>query len=267
MRPELNSVIERLKKDSLSSSSEMVRTVFEDILNIVSATEAEWYELGAAIENARPSMAAFHNIGKCVKDNAASGTLSIRREIAAMASREKGAAAAIAQRATKLPGNVFITLSYSGTVMNALLEIARTRHLKVIVLQSLPLGEGGMTCAKLAQAGIDVEMVDDSMAFAAVAGADQCLVGADAVTPKGVVNKVGTASIALAARHHRKGCHVLTSTLKMAPIKAHDLMLSEVAGEYRTRHQVFELTPLDLFTGFITDEGQMSAAEIAGLLR
>jgi translation initiation factor eIF-2B subunit delta len=139
--------------------------------------------------------------------------------------------------------------------------------MRVIVLRSLPLGEGEMTCSRLLENGVKVEMVDDSMAFSAMTEADHCLVGADAVTAEGVVNKVGTANLALAARQLGKGCHVLTSTLKVAPIKEHDLMLSEEPGPCKKRHQVFELTPLALFTDIMTDEGTLSPAEMSELLR
>jgi translation initiation factor eIF-2B subunit delta len=267
MHPGFAETIETLRNDSLSSSSEMVRSAIDRILAYGSANEQEWLEFGAALISVRPYMAPFFNLGTAVKEAAPRGTLAVHTAVSSLAQKEKDAPSLIAEQVRCLPGHVFITLSYSGTVMQCLLELAKTREMRVIVLRSLPLGEGEMTCSKLLVNGVKVEMVDDSMAFSAMAEADHCLVGADAVTSEGVVNKVGTANLALAARQLGKGCHVLTSTLKVAPIKEHDLMLSEESGPCLRRHQVFELTPLPLFTDLMTDEGTLSPAEMAQLLR
>lgn len=267
MRPELEDVIDRLRSDSLSSSSEMVQTCLGGILGVASAHEADWREFAAQLYTVRPSLAPFYNLAALIEQNAAAGTVGIHAALASLAKKEREATGAIAVRALQLKGSTFITLSYSGTVLGCLRELAKDRRIRVIVLQSLPMGEGAMTCAKLAQEGIEVEMVDDSMAFTAMAEADHCIVGADAVTPDGVVNKIGTAHLALAARHWHRPCHVVTSTLKVAPITLHDLMASEEAAPYVRRHQVFEITPLELFSGFITDEGCLSPSVMAGLLR
>ena len=89
------------------------------------------------------------------------------------------------------------------------------------------------------------------------------LVGADGVCPEGVVNKVGTMSLALAAREFGKPFVVLCSTSKLIPVLEMDAMESEsVLENARIRETVFELTPLELVTAVITDEGVMSGPEI-----
>jgi translation initiation factor eIF-2B subunit delta len=266
MRPDLEDILDRLKNDSLSSSSEMVQSTLDRIMK-ASATEEEWLDFSRQLRKARPSMAPFYNMALQVDQASSAGTLGVHKAMAELAQKEKAAAGEIAKRAAELKGDSVITLSYSGTVLRCLLEMAKDRKLHVIVLESLPMGEGAMTCAKLAQSGVSVEMVDDSMSFVAMAGADLCLVGADAVTADGVVNKIGTANLALAARQLRKDVYVVTSTLKVAPITEHDLMPSEEGGAYLKRHQVFELTPLDLFADFITDEGKIPSKVMIGLLR
>lgn len=267
MRPELEDILDRLRNDALSSSSEMVQVVLKGILAVDHATEAEWCELAVRLSRARPSMAPLFNVAALIERSAPEGTLRVHAALASLAQKEREAAGSIAAHARELHGGTFITLSYSGTVLSCLRELAKDRPLRVIVLESLPLGEGAMTCAQLAQAGMAVEMVDDSMACMAMAEADHCLVGADAVTADGVVNKVGTAHLALAARHWHRPCHVVTSTLKVAPITTHDLLASEEEAPYRRRHQVFEVTPLELFTGFITEEGRITPSVMAGSLR
>lgn len=267
MDPGLEVILARLRNDTLSSSSEMVRTAQEGIMAVCSATEAEWLQFAEQLYRTRPSVAPLYNMAALLRQNASGGTLRVHEAFASLALKEKDAAVSIASQAADLRGSTFITLSYSSTVMSCLHELAKGRKLRVIVLESLPMGEGAMTCAKLSHSNISVEMVDDSMAFAAMTEADQCIVGADAVTAEGVVNKVGTANLALAARYLHKECHVVTSTLKVAPIKTHDLMLSEERMAYRRRHQVFEITPLEMFSDFITDEGTLVPARMLEMLR
>lgn len=84
----------------------------------------------------------------------------------------------------------------------------------------------------------------------AIAGAGVMLVGADAITPQTIVNKVGTYACALAAREHGIACYALAGTSKLLP---HEL------GELPA---AFEATPLELFDAVISERGPMRAAAI-----
>lgn len=230
------------------------------------ASEDEWRQLAGDIRAARPSMAPFHNIASVLEESAAQGTLGVHRALCELRRKEALAPLAIAEACLAFDGDVVVTLSYSGTVVASLQRMSKSRKMRAIVLESLPMGEGSITCSRLAEMDIVAEMVDDSMACAAMEEADICLVGADAVTPEGVVNKVGTANLALAARHFGKECLVLTSSLKVAPIGVHDLMPSEEFSGYRKRHQVFELVPLELFTRIVTDDGSFTPPSIVAAM-
>ncbi len=120
-----------------------------------------------------------------------------------------------------------------------------------------------MTCRKLAEKGYDATLFRDSMIPSEVRRADLVVIGADGVCPEGVVNKVGTMSMALAAKEFGRPFVVLCSTSKLIPVLEMDAMEGEGnAQEMKVREVVFEMTPLELVTVVITDEGVLSGEEM-----
>src|SRR5918999_755380 len=91
------------------------------------------------------------------------------------------------QPATVLP-DLVVVHSFSDTVNAAL----ATSNVRAICALSEPGGEGATTTKALVDLGVDARLVTDEEALAAVAEAGAVVVGADAVEPGGVVNKMGT---------------------------------------------------------------------------
>lgn len=183
---------------------------------------AELLELARALALAQPAMtavgtrvdravtaglAAAEN-GTSPKRTAAGGEA---REPLALALRDAAQAAlaaalaaedgAVAEGARAVADRTVLTLSLSGTVIEALLA-SRPAPRRVVVCESQPGGEGAALAERLAAQGLDALLVPD----AAVAWAlerervELVLVGADTVLPDGsVINKVGTHPAALAA--------------------------------------------------------------------
>jgi translation initiation factor 2B subunit (eIF-2B alpha/beta/delta family) len=89
--------------------------------------------------------------------------------------------------------------------------------LSVIVCESRPLCEGVAMARRLAAAGIDVTLITDAQAGVFVEQSDVVLLGADAVTPDGIVNKVGSRLLALAARAAGVPVVAVTECLKVSP--------------------------------------------------
>src|SRR5919108_165650 len=84
------------------------------------------------------------------------------------------------------------------------------------ILARLPR-EGRALARKLERDGFETAVVPDAAVARACGEADLALVGADAVTETGVVNKVGTTQLALAARHAGIGCYPIACNAKMIP--------------------------------------------------
>ena len=158
---------------------------------------------------------------------------------------ERGVTDAALRARAGLPRRAKITtLSYSSTVLQTLSR----RDLRVTVLESLPGGEGRRTARLLRRRGVAVQVVEDSMAARVVGQARFVVVGADAVTTKCIVNKVGTLSLALAARHHGVPVIVVADRTKWVP----DAWRMPERGR-GTR--LFEVVPRRLVTRVVSERG------------
>lgn len=163
-----------------------------------------------------------------------------------------------------------VTVSSSSTVKAALLHEAHARQVQVVCLESRPMQEGRLLASALAKEGVDVTLAVDAAAAAMVAGADMVLLGADALGDRGVVNKVGSVSLADAAAREGVPVHVLTDETKILPPGfpqhlADDRPAEEVwkapAG-VRIWNRYFEALPLDRVTSVLTERATRSPEEI-----
>jgi len=115
----------------------------------------------------------------------------------------------------------------------------------VICTTSLPGAEGRAFARRLERDGFETVIVPDAAMARACDEAHLAFVGADAVTEEGVVNKVGTRLLALAAQDAGIGCYAIAPTAKLLP----DAVWRGVdAPDY-------ESTPLELFDAILTEKG------------
>jgi len=140
-----------------------------------------------------------------------------------------------------------VTLSRSQSVLAALQSPPRSRRPgRILVLESLPGGEGRRFARELRQAGLPARMIPDSQGDRAVQKAGLVLFGADAVFSDGsVVHKVGTRRLATAAA--RAGVPVVV-------VAGH----SKFTGRRPPRRRLpalFDRTPVRYVSEFWTDRG------------
>jgi translation initiation factor 2B subunit (eIF-2B alpha/beta/delta family) len=109
-----------------------------------------------------------------------------------------------------------LTYSYSSTVVQALTR-ARAHVQSVYCAEGRPGFEGRKTARKLAQAGIDVFLTTDAGILNYIEAVDAVIIGADAILPKGFINKVGTAAIVSRASEAGKPVAILADTTKLLP--------------------------------------------------
>lgn len=154
----------------------------------------------------------------------------------------RGKATTVRRARALLPRRArIVTLSYSSTV----LAVLSRRDFRVTVLESRPGDEGRRTARSLRQRGVDARVVPDSAVSRAVADARVVVVGADAVTRRIVVNKVGTLPLALAARHARVPLFVVADLSKWVP--------EDWLPPRRALEPLFEAVPRRLVTRIISE--------------
>lgn len=166
-------------------------------------------------------------------------------------------------------GGVVITHCHSTTVVRVLTRAKEVgKEFRVVVTETRPKYQGKITARELLEAGIPVTYIVDSAAYPFMRDADLYITGADAITSDGyVVNKIGTALMALAAKRFDVPYCVAASTLKYDPVTAAGFEEpieerdpsevvdpSELPGA-EIRNPAFDVTPPDLVDGIISEIG------------
>jgi len=143
-----------------------------------------------------------------------------------------------------LPGRI-LTISYSQSVVEAL-TVRKPRV--VVCMESRPGGEG-LSMAGTVSAYSDVEVVDDDRAIAELP-AEAVLIGADAITPTVVINKVKSLELVQAAAAAGMPCYVVAGSSKLVPC---ELPVSDP----------FQAVPLELFTRIALPAGLLHPPAVA----
>jgi methylthioribose-1-phosphate isomerase len=142
----------------------------------------------------------------------------------------------------------------------------RDRLSHVLVDETRPLLQGArLTAWELEQLGIPHAVIADSAAASMMARGevDVVVTGADRIARNGdTANKIGTYSLAVLARHHGIPFYVVapSSTLDAAtadgagiPIEQRDG--GEITTRFAARNPAFDVTPRELITAIVTEEG------------
>lgn len=170
-----------------------------------------------------------------------------------------------------LSASRIVTISNSSTII----EILTASHQKgaakeIVISEARPAMEGRLAARELASKGLKVTMVADGALPQETKWADIVLVGADSVTDQGVVNKIGTLGVVSAAGE--------TGVPSISAFNIDKLIASGYSPFTRVPHPPVELmepergidvlnyyfdeTPLELFTSFMTEEGELESSDV-----
>ncbi|MFB6300368.1 MAG: NUDIX domain-containing protein [Halobacteriales archaeon] len=219
--------------------------------------------------DARPGMAALQNRINRAMANATSPAAVESAAIAGIERAIDADTAAAANAAETIADSRVLTLSRSGTVIEALAAGTDT----VVVAESRPAREGITVAETLAAEGVDVTVCTDAAMASLLADADSpietVLVGADTVLADGrVVNKTGTRSAALAAAHEDVPLYVVAASDKIAFETTPTVEEGPGSAVYdgdadlTPVNPTFDVTPTELVDGVITEDGVLTSDDI-----
>lgn len=266
--------VQELRSDRTHGGSWMARRAVEALVEIAEAEAATTAELlerlvaaGRELAASRPGVGAVAGaVGRLLAAAHRQEHLppdELRRLFqeeanALVASRDRAAASIAIQLRERLQEAFVLTHSASATVREALVH---TPPEQVLCTVSAPYEEGRAFSASLREAGLDVELVEDEDAAAAVSRVSLLLVGADTVFLDGALcNKLGTRDLAETAANEGVPTIVACEVLKLAPID------SANAPELREEKEVFDVTPGKLIDQVVTEEGTVSSDEVRPLV-
>jgi translation initiation factor 2B subunit (eIF-2B alpha/beta/delta family) len=287
-----------LSRDRTSGSSEVALEFLRE-LESWSATNrsSRAPELRAGLlqflrgcQAAQPSMALIHHLAARALEVADTGvrageaTPKLREQLAASCAAEREDlgkaqrdAAAFAGRLLPGTGGWIATLSASGAVGEAFRRAqADGRKPRALIGEGRPRFEGRELARALANAGVPSWLVVDAALPLLLSQCALLWIGADAVTERGVLNKIGSYGAALAAREASVPLYAIATRRRFLPAATAALRIDEMPPEevwneapetVKPRNIYFELVPLELFRGIVVEDAVLGVTEAATLAR
>lgn len=209
-----------LLTDYVHGASILVRRLLDLTAHVSGSGDTVLIDLELArklLQRAHPEMISLSQaialILKRVEDGTDAGTASRELELSWNANLERVidmAAGYLAQHKRVL------TISYSGLVRDAILKYkARGGMPEVYLGEGRPMYEGLLMAYELADKGVSCTVFADA-AFTSFLNEVECvLIGADAVGPSSLLNKIGTTAILREARAHEVPTAVVYDFLKV----------------------------------------------------
>ncbi len=170
----------------------------------------------------------------------------------------------------------FLATSGIGTALGVIYKAKEQgKDITVFVCETRPLLQGArLTTFELKREGIKTFLITDGMVGAIMPEIDIVLTGADRIARNGdFANKIGTLTLAICANYYKKPfyCVAPTSTIDYSLKTGKEIIIEERKEEeiifppwakkpiaprgIRVRNPAFDVTPHNLVTGIITEEG------------
>lgn len=245
--------IEKVRSDRRSGAAEILTDALAVFESLRAGDERIVRAICRALAAAQPEMAPLFNLARAVEitaRNAKEARLAARRFVVAAQEAQKRAIENAARIIS--PHRTVLTHSRSSTVRASLLLRAGQGPLRVMVTESMPLGEGRVLATELSDLGVDAECIPDAMMRAKMKDCQAFVCGGDEVSRAGVRNKIGTREIARVAQDFGIPSYAIADSAKLVTVPLAAPRASSL----------YDLTPLDLFAAIVTETGALSPSEI-----
>ncbi len=275
--------IKAIADDNTSGATELAARACDVLCAAVGDGLVKLWEVAQELLAAQPAMVSIINVvntALLAADNAPETGLSfaVRRHLERLKTALHERPRAIASAAWRLlPRNaIVITHSFSSVVLRWLIEARkRGRCAQVICTESRPMLEGVTLARRLAAEGVPVTLIADAAGPQHAGQVDAVGIGADGITPDGIINKIGTYPLALAACRASVPVYVLCGSEKVLGTgclqprldepKAPAELLAEPAEGVRVENTYFEMTPLTCLAAVVTERGVVRPSDLAAL--
>lgn len=174
--------------------------------------------------------------------------------------------------------NTILTHCHSTNVTSSLIySHKKGKKFQVYLTESRPLFQGRKTAQELRKAGIKATMFVDSAINLALSGkedkkANMVFIGADALLPKGIINKIGSGTIARIAYDEKTPLYIIADSWKFttARIPIEQRPLNEVWDKapksLKIKNPAFEFVPKKLISGIISEYGLLKYDKFVRLM-
>jgi len=161
--------------------------------------------------------------------------------------------------------DVIFTHCHSTNVIQSLIYAKRKRKkFQVYNTETRPLYQGRKTAKELSRAKIKVTHFTDNALGEALDKVDKIFLGADALTKKGIINKIGSELIARIAGQNKIPLYIIADSWKFTKksVSIEQRSLNEVWNQapklVKIKNPAFEFVPKKYITKIITELGVLS---------
>lgn len=289
-------LLKEIECDNISGAVELAQkairylTVFSDSLDSEdpSIYQENMIEIGRQVIDAQPSMAPLFNVVNCVLFQVEEGVkrgssvaelkIKIKSVLEGLQKEYENSLIKIQKHFINIikDGSTIMTHSYSSTTIKSLIFAHREGiKMNVMVTESRPLYEGRRTAQILAENGIKTVLIADMASFYYLSDIDLILTGCDCICQEGIVNKIGTKGLAIAASQFDIPYYIVSEKSKFLPSKyLHQPKIDEREsdeifenpGNIQVKNIYFDITPLRFVKDVITEEGVLNTQDVPGLL-
>ncbi|NLC59455.1 MAG: hypothetical protein GX774_21665 [Armatimonadetes bacterium] len=261
----------QIRADNRSGATALTERGAALLAAAVALPPAEYQQVAQAVACAQPAMASLLRLANAVLLAAAA-----HPEASAVAARRAAeqflsdlrdhAAAAVPQGAALAQGRRVLTHSASSLVAEALQQAHAAGGVRqVTCTESRPAGEGVTLARRLGEAGLPVRLVIDAAAASLLPECDLVLLGADTVCAEGLVHKIGTLGLALAAQNFGVPVYALATDEKLLPVacgprppiplREGTELLPDPAPGVTVLNRYFDLTPPGCLSAIVCESG------------
>ncbi|MCC7450413.1 MAG: hypothetical protein IT324_23540 [Anaerolineae bacterium] len=203
-----------------------------------------------------------------------SALAALRDTAQAYLNEQQHNSAELSRRAVALmPSGITVaTYSASSTVLAAFKWAAKAgRQLSVICHESRPGFEGRHLASELAAANVEVTLTADAAMYENVRASELVIIGADSMSDKGIVGKLGTAALVTCAKWLGVPCYVLADTNKIWPSALGSQPIKERSPQeiwddaprgVKIINHYYDVASWDAVSGVVTEQGLLTDKEI-----
>ncbi|PIZ99489.1 MAG: hypothetical protein COX77_01425 [Candidatus Komeilibacteria bacterium CG_4_10_14_0_2_um_filter_37_10] len=287
----LSSVISDIKKIKIQGATNIAKqgllALSSEVNSNMSMNQSQLLFYCDQLAGSRPTEPLLHNGLAYILQNS-----NVQKEqIAAMVSRSVADYLTTIQKSEDLiiqygqklikPQDQIMTHCHSSLVAKILTVAQQNNNLRVINTETRPLYQGRITAGELVAAGITVSTIVDSLAAAIIFNQQKnnkihkIIIGADALSWQGdVYNKVGSFSLALAAKYAKVPFYVATESLKIdsdnqiiIERRSSEEVWPDKPQQVQIINPAFDYIPAKYISGIITEFGIIHPTKLKLLVK
>jgi ribose 1,5-bisphosphate isomerase len=274
-REPLDSIVHRIRSLEIQGAKQIAVESLKWLRPLVKETGfgKDFEHAAKALEGTRPTAVVLHNCLDILRKERNIKAIDRLLDTLSRASKQIG------QHGARLipDGSTVMTHCHSGEALSVIWAAkAAGKKVTVIATETEPKHQGIITVKELAAHGIQTTLITDGAIAFFMPEVDLVLTGSDAMRKDGNINKIGTLTMAIAAKEFNKPYYVAGNTLKLDSRKKFEIEERPASEVYHglsslkgisVRNPAFDLTPWRYVKRVVTEKGVLTPGNLMRLLK